>query len=70
MGVGQEGGVCLGLGLAALNPIMHHLAKGIKIPIFDDAVEDWPSFMWDFREFLQKLSPTKEIADAYKIRLL
>ena len=38
--------------------------------MFDDAAEDWPSFMWDFREFLQKLSPTKEIADAYKLGLL
>ena len=70
VGVGQESGVGLGLGLAALNPIMHHLVKGIKIPVFDDAAEDWPSFMWDFREFLQKLSPTKEIADAYKLGLL
>ena len=70
VGVGQEGGAGLGLGLAALNPIMHHLVKGIKIPMFDDAAEDWPSFMWDFREFLQKLSPGKEIADAYKLGLL
>ena len=70
VGVGQEGGAGLGLGLAALNPIMHHLVKGIKIPMFDDAAEDWPSFMWDFREFLQKLSPAKEIADAYKLGLL
>ena len=70
VGVGSDGEAGLGLGLAGLNPIMHYLAKGIKIPMFDDAAEDWPSFMWDFREFLQKLSPGKEIADAYKLGLL
>ena len=57
-------------GFGAVNPIMHQLVRNLKPPKFEDRAEDWPGFKWDFQEYLQKLSPTGPIPDAYKLRLL
>jgi hypothetical protein len=57
-------------GLGSMNPIIHQLVRNLKPPKFEDRAEDWPGFKWDFKEYLQKLSPTRPIPDAYKLGLL
>jgi hypothetical protein len=69
IGTGEANASNLGYGLGGINPIMHQLVRNLKAPKFEDSAEDWPSFMWDFKEYLAKLSPTKPIPDAYKLRL-
>jgi len=54
---------------ALMNPIVHQMTRNLHTPKFDDTAENWPSFMWDFQEYCQKLSPTQPILDAYKLRL-
>ena len=56
-------------GLIGLNPVVHQMVKGLKIPTFDDSAESWPSFNWDFQDYLRKLSPTQDIPEEYKMRL-
>ena len=52
-----------------MNPVMQQMTRNLQVPKFDDTAESWPSFMWDFQEFCQKLSPTHPILDAFKLRL-
>ena len=52
-----------------MNPVMHQLVKNLKLPMFDDTVENWSSFMWDFQDYLEKVSPQEEISDSVKLRL-
>ena len=51
-----------------MNPVMHQLVKNLKLPLFDDTVENWSSFMWDFQDYLEKVSPQEEISDSDKVR--
>ena len=67
VGVGEPDAI-LG-GMIGLNPVVHQMVKGLKVPMFDDLAESWPSFNWDFQDYLRKLSPTQEIPDEYKMRL-
>ena len=52
-----------------MNPILQQLVKNIQQPKFDDLVESWPSFMWDFNEYLRKLSPVSPVQGALKLAL-
>ena len=52
-----------------MNPVMHQLVKNLKMPMFDDTVEGWASFMWDFQDYLEKVSPQEEIPDSVRLRL-
>ena len=52
-----------------MNPVMHQLVKNLKMPTFDDTVESWAGFMWDFQDYLEKVSPQEEVADPVKLRL-
>ena len=59
----------LGAGVGYMDPVMSQMIKNLKAPHFDERAENWPSFSWDFKEYLQILSPQKPILDAMKLRL-
>ena len=69
VGVGEPSNA-YNFGFGSGNPIIHQLVRNLKPPKFEDRAEDWPGFKWDFKEYLQKLSPTRPIPDAYKLGLL
>lgn len=52
-----------------MNPIVQQLVRNLQQPKFDDSCENWPSFTWDFREYLRKISPVTPIPDAFKLGL-
>ena len=56
VGVVGGGGVAenAGLGLGLVDPVLHQMMKNLKPPKFDDAPENWPSFIWDFERYLKK----------------
>ena len=54
---------------AFMTPVMHQMVKNLHAPRFDDSAENWPSFFWDFQEYLSKLSPIQKIDDSCKLRL-
>ena len=54
---------------ALLSPVVHQMVKNLHAPRFDDTAESWPGFMWDFQEYLLKLSPMRPVDDTCKLRL-
>ena len=56
-------------GFMGMNPVMHQMVKNLKLPTFDDTAEAWPRFIWDFQDYLRKLSPTSEIPEECKLQL-
>jgi hypothetical protein len=54
---------------ALMTPVLQQMVKNLHAPRFDDTAENWPGFMWDFHEYLQKLSPNRPVDDACKLRL-
>ena len=54
---------------AFMTLVMQKMVKNLHAPRFDDTAENWPGFMWDFQEYLQKLSRMKPVDDACKLRL-
>ena len=59
----------VGGAIGVMDPVLHQMIKNLKAPHFDDTAENWSIFIWEFNDYLQKLSPTKPILDVLKLRL-